>query len=66
MYQSLYQVNAYTYLVMGLSLTGAVAAKRFGFEPTTFIFAFLAAPTMSFIQKVEADNVKVSAISQYI
>lgn len=51
---------------MGLSLTGAVAAKRFGFEPTTFIFAFLAAPTMSFIQKVEADNVKVSAISQYI
>jgi hypothetical protein len=51
MYLFIYLVNAYTYLIMGLSLTGAVFAKRFHFEPTNFIFAFLGAPTMAFIQK---------------
>lgn len=51
---------------MGLSLTGAVLAKRFHFEPTTFVFAFLAAPTMSFIQKKEADTLFFSEISKYV
>jgi hypothetical protein len=49
---------------MGLSLAGAVLSKRFAFEPTTFIFAFLAAPTMAFIQKKEGDTLYFSGFSK--
>lgn len=58
-------VNAYTYLIMGLSATGAFLAKRFHFEPTCFIFCFLAAPTASFLQKHEADTFIMSDFSRY-
>lgn len=59
-------VDSYTYLIMGLSLAGAVVAKRLAFEPTTFIFSFLAAPTAAFIQKKEGDSLYFSAFSKYI
>lgn len=60
MYALKYKVDAWTYAIMGASLVGAVCAKRFHFEPSTFIFAFLAAPTMAFIQKKEADTLYFS------
>jgi hypothetical protein len=65
MYSINHIVNGYTYAIMGVSLVGAVFAKRFAFEPTTFIFAFLAAPTMAFIQKKEADTLYFSEFSKY-
>jgi hypothetical protein len=49
---------------MGLSAVGAVFSKRLGFEPATFVFAFLCAPLMSFIQKKEADTVYNSEFSK--
>jgi hypothetical protein len=64
MYPFPYKVDAFTYAIMGASLVGAVCAKRFSFEPTTFIFAFLAAPTMAFIQKKEADTLYFSEFSK--
>ncbi len=57
-------VNSYTYLIMGLSLAGAFAAKKFNFEPTTFIFSFLAAPTAAFIQKRDGDSLYFSFLSK--
>lgn len=51
MYKSYNLVDAFTYAIMGASLIGAVVSKRLNFEPTTFIFTFLGAPTMAFIQK---------------
>lgn len=65
MYRLSHIVDGYTYAIMGVSLVGAALAKRFSFEPTTFIFAFLAAPTMAFIQKKEADTLYFSEFSKY-
>jgi hypothetical protein len=64
MYPQQHLVNALTYAVMGFSLVGAVFAKRLSFEPTTFIFTFLAAPTMAFIQKKEGDTLFFSEFSK--
>ena len=65
MYVFKYKVDAWTYAIMGASLVGAAFARRLHFEPTTFIFAFLAAPTMAFIQKKEADTLYFSEFSKY-
>jgi hypothetical protein len=65
MYALPHLVDAFTYTIMGASLVGAVLARRFAFEPTTFIFTFLAAPTMAFIQKKEGDTLYFSEFSKY-
>ena len=50
---------------MGLSTVGAVLAKRYNSLPAIFIFSFLAAPLMAFIQKKEADTIYNSEFSKY-
>jgi len=48
-------VDAYTYLIMGLSVAGGIFAKRYGKQygapVMPFIFAFLGAPLAAFYQK---------------
>ena len=40
---------------MGLNFAGALSARRFGMDPAPFVFGFIAAPILTFIQKYEAD-----------
>ena len=60
-----YLVNAYTYVVMGLSVVGGVLAKNYGFSRRVFLIPFVGAPFMAFYQKKEADFNTTSDMSRY-
>lgn len=51
---------------MGLGVSGAVIARRFGGLVSPFMFAVLAAPFVSIIMKKEADFLWNSSLSKYL
>ena len=57
-------VNAYTYMVMGLSAVGGVLANKYGFARMPFGIAFLVCPLIAFYQKKEADFNVISVMSK--
>jgi hypothetical protein len=61
-------VDAYTYLIMGLSVAGGIFAKTYGRQygapVMPFVFAFLGAPLAAFYQKKEADFFYNSLLSK--
>ena len=50
---------------MGLNVVGAFTARRFGFDPSPFVFGMIAAPIVAFIHKYEADFFIFSPFSRY-
>lgn len=44
-------VDAYTYLVMGLSVAGGILAKNYGLNRMPFYIAFMGAPLSAFYMK---------------
>jgi hypothetical protein len=64
MYFLIYAVDAYTYLVMGLSVVGGVVAKRYDLVRMPFMFSFVAAPFTAFYMKKEADHNVTSHLSR--
>jgi len=61
-------VDAYTYLIMGLSVAGGIFSKiytkKYGFPLIAFIVPFLAAPSFAFYAKKEADFLYTSEYSK--
>jgi hypothetical protein len=64
MYAVIHADDSYTYFIMGLSVIGGVAARRFGYITYPFVTAFLLAPTVGFYQKKEADFVYSTDLSR--
>ena len=50
---------------MGLNVVGAMSARRFGMDPSPFVFGLIVAPIVGFIQKFEADFFVNSKYSRY-
>lgn len=65
MYYQLYLVDAYTYLVMGLSIVGGAIAKKYDIVRMPFMISFAAAPFSAFYMKKEADFNLTSELSKY-